>query len=83
MCDFTSHNNTLEEGWCAIHITLDEGWCDILHHITMDCNEGRCDTLHQITIREQYVAIKGGVIFYTTQHIIIHCNKGWRCEFLK
>ena len=31
MWDFTSHNNTLEEGWCAIHITLDEGWCDTLH----------------------------------------------------
>ena len=32
MWDFTSHNNTLEEGWCAIHITLTKG--GVIFYIT-------------------------------------------------
>ena len=66
MWDFTSHNNTLDEGWCAIDTTLDEGWCDTLHHITKDCMKDGVKILKlKGGVRSTLHLTKGGVIHYT------------------
>ena len=74
--DFTSQNNTLNEGWCETVVwdlasrnnTLSEGWCETLHHVATHSMKGEV-TLHHITIH----SMKSGV---TLHHITIHSMKG-------
>ena len=80
--DFTSQNNTLNEGWCETVVwdlasrnnTLNEGWCETLHHITIHSISMKGEvTLHHITIH----SMKGGVRLWceTWHHITRHsCN---------
>ena len=80
--DFTSQNNTLNEGWCETVVwdlasrnnTLNEGWCETLHHITIHSISMKGEvTLHHITIH----SMKGGVrLWCETWHHITRrlCN---------